>query len=460
MNIAYFIPIKIIKMKIFSKFITIGVSEENDDNNKLIILSNQFTLLVILLTFFYGIFQQFLFQESIKAYLSFVSIPLFFVVTLLNYFSKTTSSRIFISLYMPVPVLLASILPKIYQESNNISFVEFVDIRFFLLGFMVVPLLLFDLKTEKRELLLSLGIYLILLMFYDAIHNLLGIGIDSFIIDKHNYLILQLSPIICAVLIIGSFIFLKSINDKFEMKVKESNFSLQQQKEEILTQNEELRQSQEEIQTQRDFVEVQNKKLQENEKILKKIYEQMKVNNANLLQANNRINLSIKSAKDIQNALLPTQEKLRRTLGDYFLIYKSKDIVSGDFYWTTSQDQYIFLVASDCTGHGVPGALMANMGMTFLYSIIKEKKIFRPAQILEALHHEISVSLKQEQTGNNNGMDVSILRIERNNTINEVNIMFAGAKQDIIIFESEKNLIQELRSCFKTPIIDKSTHLS
>jgi len=85
------------------------------------------------------------------------------------------------------------------------------------------------------------------------------------------------------------------------------------------------------------------------------------------------ITSSIKAAKKIQQALLPSESMLRKILKDFFIFYKPRDIVSGDFYWVTKKDKKIVIVAADCTGHGVPGALMSMLGISFLndsYAII------------------------------------------------------------------------------------------
>jgi len=243
---------------------------------------------------------------------------------------------------------------------------------------------------------------------------------------------------------------LQEQNDKLEEQVEQRTFELQESNEELQVMNEELRQTQEEVQAQRDFVEEQNKrlkksnqKLETSEQILRKMNEKVKEKNEALEFSNQKINSSIKSAKSIQEALLPTQEKLARTLGEYFLIYRPKDMVSGDFYWITEEENSIYLAASDCTGHGVPGAFMANMGMMFLYSIIKHKKMTSPAAILETLHQEVSIALKQSRTGNNNGMDITLLRLEECVETQKKKLIFAGAKHNLFYFE--KDIVKELK---------------
>jgi len=131
------------------------------------------------------------------------------------------------------------------------------------------------------------------------------------------------------------------------------------------------------------------------------------------------------------------------------LIYKPKDVVSGDFYWFTIEGNKIFLAAADCTGHGVPGAFMANMGMMFLHSIIKQEKIYDPAKILENLHKQVAQTLKQQKTGNNNGMDIALLSLEK--IANEkVQIKFCGAKRPLYYIETHQKEIKELKEIRKS----------
>lgn len=407
-----------------SRFSQLGIKEGMTDlERKHVILSNQLSVLTILLTFFYGFSQQFLFGSIIKAYLSYISIPLFFLIPLFNYYNLTNFSRIFFSLYMPLPVFSASIFPKIINSSESISFVEFVDIRFFLLGFMVVPLLLFDLSSEKKYLFPSLSIYLLLLVFYDITHNFLGIGIDTFEINKDNYLVLQISPIMCSVLLIGSFLFLKNINNRFEFQVRKANLSLVQKQEEILTQNEELKQQQEEILTQREFIEKKNKEL---------TFKTMQVDK------------SINSAVTIQQSILPSNNKLQDCLKKYFILYKPKDVVSGDFYWVKAIGNTTLLATVDCTGHGVPGALMSLVGKSLLDLIIKSNNdSVNPASILKQLHY----NLKETLHASNEkiyGMDLSLVKIEEDSDQNS-KITFSGAKSSMFIVENNKEEVIEIK---------------
>ena len=178
---------------------------------------------------------------------------------------------------------------------------------------------------------------------------------------------------------------------------------------EIITQNEELRQQQDEIMAQRDAIELQNNTLS--------------------IQ-NKRINQSIRSAKTIQEAILPFEVRMKKTLGEYFVIYQPRDIVSGDFYWLGEVQNKRIVAVIDCTGHGVPGAFMSMVGFTMLNEIINTKQVSDPSDILEQLRQDIRYYLRQDETGGRNGMDVVLVTLE-NLDSEQVRVSFAGAKRPL-----------------------------
>jgi serine phosphatase RsbU (regulator of sigma subunit) len=134
---------------------------------------------------------------------------------------------------------------------------------------------------------------------------------------------------------------------------------------------------------------------------------------------------SIHYASRIQMALLPSEEVLAGNIRNYFVLFKPRDIVSGDFYWMTKKDERLYIVAADCTGHGVPGAFMSLLGMSFLDEIIDKDKDLRADRILKELRHHVTESLKQ--VGNENeakdGMDIALLVID----FGKSKIEFSGA---------------------------------
>jgi serine phosphatase RsbU (regulator of sigma subunit) len=122
---------------------------------------------------------------------------------------------------------------------------------------------------------------------------------------------------------------------------------------------------------------------------------------------------SIHYALRIQRAILPSLELFTDEI-EHFVLYKPRDIVSGDFYWVHKKDSTWVIIASDCTGHGVPGAFMSMLGVSFLNEIVINKNIFRPDLILNELRDKIINALKQveAQSGVKDGMDISVCVID------------------------------------------------
>jgi len=155
-------------------------------------------------------------------------------------------------------------------------------------------------------------------------------------------------------------------------------------------------------------------------------------NNKELNRKNNQIMESIKYAKLIQTAMLGGETVLNQYFPDAFILFKPKDIVSGDFYWYAKVESKIIVATIDCTGHGVPGAFMSLIGANLLNQIVLNNKITNPKQILEELHNGINTSLNQEKTGNDDGMDASITVFDEK----EKTLDFSGAQNSIIIIKN------------------------
>jgi two-component system, sensor histidine kinase LadS len=149
-------------------------------------------------------------------------------------------------------------------------------------------------------------------------------------------------------------------------------------------------------------------------------------------EKNKDITSSITYALKIQEAILPREEELKASLNEYFVFYKPRDIISGDFYWFSKRDNLIFIAAADCTGHGVPGALMSMLGNSFLNEIVNEYNIYNPADILDLLRLKVIKTLRQRETNTKDGMDISICVI--NTQLREIN--FAGAFNPVYITTS------------------------
>jgi serine phosphatase RsbU (regulator of sigma subunit) len=111
-------------------------------------------------------------------------------------------------------------------------------------------------------------------------------------------------------------------------------------------------------------------------------------------QKNKDILDSINYARRIQSAILAPREEIFNVFKDAFILYKPKDIVSGDFYYFSNVDGHSLIAAADCTGHGVPGALMSMIGNDLLNHITRERKVTKPSEVLDLLHKGITNVLK------------------------------------------------------------------
>ena len=157
---------------------------------------------------------------------------------------------------------------------------------------------------------------------------------------------------------------------------------------------------------------------------------------------NKDITDSINYARRIQTAILPSIENLQKQLSNSFIIYKPKDIVSGDFYWFAEKDNRLIVAIADCTGHGVPGAFMSMVGNDILTQIVIEKGITKPNMILTALHEGVKKSLKQDTNASDtkDGMDIAIVSFDKKNYSN---VEFAGALRPLwLVKNGTKEIIE------------------
>jgi serine phosphatase RsbU (regulator of sigma subunit) len=151
---------------------------------------------------------------------------------------------------------------------------------------------------------------------------------------------------------------------------------------------------------------------------------------------------SIHYASRIQMALLPSESILAENLKNYFILFKPRDIVSGDFYWMTKKNERLYIVAADCTGHGVPGAFMSLLGMSFLDEIIDKEEAPRANHILSQMRLHVTESLKQIGTDDEakDGMDMALLVVDFNTS----RIEFSGAYNPC--FRVRRMTMEEIRN--------------
>ncbi len=212
-------------------------------------------------------------------------------------------------------------------------------------------------------------------------------------------------------IVLLSFLFLFTIVlMKFFQQKRSANVLLAERNEEILQQKEEITAQLDELEDQRD-------KLESSKKEVEKLYHVALEQKDILEKQKNKIDDSIRYANFIQTAVLPDLDitLVNRSLGtqSYFIMFRPKDIVSGDFYWATRINDWLIVTVADCTGHGVPGAFMSMLGISFLNEIVLTGDIIKPAKILSKLRSYIIGALKQkdEWGSQRDGMDMSIISL-------------------------------------------------
>ncbi len=177
----------------------------------------------------------------------------------------------------------------------------------------------------------------------------------------------------------------------------------------------------------------------------KKANENLAVQNDKITAQKKEIEDSINYARNIQEAILPEVGDLQKYIPQLFVLYKPKDVVSGDFYWFTEQKGNLYIAAADCTGHGVPGAFMSLIGMDMLTNIIQVEGITQPGKILSTLNAKVKEVFRQKNIGKGtlvrDGMDISLVCMPALNDRNE--LKFSGSNRPLFIYTNHK--IEELK---------------
>ncbi|MCW3105061.1 MAG: nprA [Bacteroidetes bacterium] len=150
---------------------------------------------------------------------------------------------------------------------------------------------------------------------------------------------------------------------------------------------------------------------------------------------NKEITDSINYAKRIQESILPVRKEIQAAFPQSFVLFKPRDVVSGDFYWYARRGDKNIIACVDCTGHGVPGAFMSMIGNTLLNEIVNEKGIEKPSEILDLLNERVRQSLKQDlaDNGTQDGMDLALCSIDLKRGILE----YAGANRSLYIVRND-----------------------
>ena len=212
------------------------------------------------------------------------------------------------------------------------------------------------------------------------------------------YLINVIITIVMIVVIVSIF---KTENYEYQNQIAASNKKITQQHRKVLELNQNLSGSLKIIKDQKEAIDEAHKRLQD----------------------------SINYAQTIQKSILSFSSSIKKALPEHFILFKPRDVVSGDFYYFYSADSKVFIAAVDCTGHGVPGAFMSMIGYNFLQEAIETEKYEEPDEVLNFLNERISHALKQPDTHNFDGMDLSLIILNKETR----NVKFSGAKNSLLV---------------------------
>ena len=161
----------------------------------------------------------------------------------------------------------------------------------------------------------------------------------------------------------------------------------------------------------------------------------LKAQNEIIAEKNKNITDSINYAKRLQTAILPPKDFVAQVLPEHFILYQPKDIVSGDFYWVSHHGSKIMVAAIDCTGHGVPGALLSIVGHNAISQTVNELGITQPSKVLDSMNTLIKKILHQDKGSDiRDGMDMSLCTFDKNTNMLE----YSGANNPVYIISDGK----------------------
>jgi serine phosphatase RsbU (regulator of sigma subunit) len=187
------------------------------------------------------------------------------------------------------------------------------------------------------------------------------------------------------------------------------------------------RRTNKQLSAQNQAIMSQQAKILEQNQALEQAYDEIK-------DKNEDITASIQYAQRIQTAMLVSGEQMFNHLPEHFILWKPRDIVSGDFYWFAEKEGKIILAAIDCTGHGVPGAFVSMLGDSLLNQIVHDKGIIEADKILNELHLGVKTNLNQHQNQNRDGMDIALCVIDPHHKKME----YAGANNPLYYIQNQE----------------------
>jgi serine phosphatase RsbU (regulator of sigma subunit) len=282
-----------------------------------------------------------------------------------------------------------------------------------IIAYAIYFVVLILLRCREGSIIFALGIITI---FAAAVNDIL---VANFLVQTVNLMPAGLFVFVFSQTLIlsrkfsNAFVKVEELSTELQRNNEQLELTVKQRTTELNEANESLSQNLEELRANIELINEQNKAIK---------------------AQNQSITSSINYAKNIQNNILPSIKTIQEQLPDSFLIFKPKDIVSGDFYYFNQRGNKLILAAVDCTGHGVPGAFMSLIGYEMLNELVDFHHIIEPAHILKGLHIGIKKLLKQDDSASRDGMDIALVVIDKDKR----EMKFAGAKNPLVYIENGK----------------------
>lgn len=295
-------------------------------------------------------------------------------------------------IFIALSILVITFLVKLFLSDIPFAYIIWIGTSLLILGLIAATIQFFAGEWDLFKYL-KLGILLELIVFSYGVSLKYKITEE----EKQEYqaqLINQLKE---------NAEIREQANRELEGKVKRRTAEIASKNDLLMQQNEEIEAQRNQLQIHRDLV----------------------------LSQKNDIVDSITYAKRIQAAMLPPESYFSELLNENFILYRPRDIVSGDFYWIKQVNQSVVLAVADCTGHGVPGALLSMLGMSFLDEIVQRREITQANQVLNELRSQIKHSLRQHgyEDESKDGMDIALLVWN----VRTKMIQYAGARNPLYL---------------------------
>jgi len=307
-------------------------------------------------------------------------------------------------------LIIGMIFWVIYLTSSTITMANILTV--YSMNILIPPAYILGYSLVKALVRRRLGAVLsflgVLIMYASVIHD--AMLTNGYISGFGNYIASEgfVALIIMQSLVLAqmfSLTYRKNINLNLNLEkiVEERTKTIDDQKSVLEQQNLDLINQKEEIQAQNEMLNLRNEEITD----------------------------SLNYALRIQSAMLPPESYISELLIDSFVLYKPKEIVSGDFYWIKHVNQFVVVVAADCTGHGIPGAFMSILGMGYLNEIVQRREVTQANMVLNALRKQIKNSLRQHggRDESKDGIDMALSAID----LKKLEMQFAGANNPLYL---------------------------